>query len=365
MTSPTQRQSLIALIDAACLGGARRSAACALIGQSIRTLQRWRRPDHRPDHRIGHPPGDRRQSGLRSATSPPHALSEAERKQVLAVINSHEFKDLPPSQIVPRLADQGMYLASESTMYRLLRKAGQLTHRRVERPPQGRSKPRALKACAPNQLYSWDITYLPTEIKGQFYYLYLFVDIFSRHIVGWQVFERESADHASALIQDIYQRNGIGQNQLTLHSDNGSPMKGETMLATLQRLGVAHTRSRPAVSNDNPYSESLFKTLKYRPTLPLKGCVDLRQARHWVTKLVHWYNEQHRHSAIGFVTPAERHAGKDRQLLENRAKIYALAKQANPSRWSGKTRHWGYVDAVLLNPDTPKTKETKITQKVA
>jgi transposase InsO family protein len=357
MTSLTQRQIIITLVDQACLDGARYRAACAVVGQSARTLQRWRTPANTQ--------GDRRRSGLRTSTVPANALSQAERETLMETINSDEFKDLPPSQIVPRLADQQIYLASESTMYRLLRSANQMTHRRAERPAQQRSKPRALQATAVNQIYTWDITYLPTQIKGLFYYLYLFVDIFSRQIVGWQVFERESAEHASALMHDICLQNGISPNQLTLHSDNGSPMKGETMLATLQRLGVAHTRSRPAVSNDNPYSESLFKTLKYRPTQPLKPFADLLQARRWVTKLVHWYNEQHRHSAIGFVTPAERHAGKDRELLKNRTKIYELARQTNPGRWSGKTRNWEHIDVVHLNPDAPEIKEAVIIQKAA
>ena len=160
------------------------------------------------------------------------------------MLNSDEYKDLPPSQIVPRLADKGLYVASESTLYRLLRQAGQLAHRRVERAAQKRSKPRALVATRPDQIYCWDITYLPAQVRGVYFYLYLFVDLFSRKAVGWQVFESESAEQAAALLQDICLRQSIGVNQITLHSDNGSPMKGETVLATMQRLGVAHSRSR-------------------------------------------------------------------------------------------------------------------------
>ena len=192
---------------------------------------------------------------------------------MLAVANSDEFGHLPPSQIVPRLADQGRYLASESTFYRILREEKQLAHRRSERPAQTRTKPRAICATAPNQLYSWDITYLPSLVRGQFFYLYLFVDVFSRKpvlsvvegIVGWQIYEEENSALAGELLRDLCHREGIQLQQLTLHSDNGSPMKGSSMLATLQQLGVMPSFSRPSVSNDNPYSESLSHLQNYRP----------------------------------------------------------------------------------------------------
>ena len=161
----------------------------------------------------------------------------------MRVLNSDEFKDLPPSQIVPRLADADQYVASESTMYRLLHASAQMGHRRIERVPRKVSKPRALVATQPDQVFCWDITYLPAPVRGMHFYLYLFVDIFSRKIVGWQVFDRESAELAAGLLHDICQRLGIPQGQLTVHSDNGSPMKGETMLATMQRLGVAASGS--------------------------------------------------------------------------------------------------------------------------
>jgi transposase InsO family protein len=242
-------------------------------------------------------------------------------------------------------------LASESTFYRILREEKQLTHRRSERPAQTRTKPRAICATAPNQLYSWDITYLPSVIRGQFFYLYLFVDIFSRKIVGWQVYEEENSTLAGELLRDLCQREGIQAEQLILHSDNGSPMKGSTMLATLQQLGVMPSFSRPSVSNDNPYSESLFKTLKYRPTYPLKPFADVTEARQWVTKLVEWYNHEHRHSAIRFVTPAQRHEGLDGKLLDNRKVVYEAARAKHPQRWSGSSRNWQKIQTVHLNPD--------------
>jgi putative transposase len=350
MSTLLERRALLAVLAEACDAGARLARACAQIGLSERTVQRWQRPAACDD-------GDLRASSQRVATPPPNRLSDAERQAALALLNSDEFKDLPPSQIVPRLADQGRYMASESTLYRLLREAGQLTHRRLERVPQKRSKPRALVATQPDQIYCWDITYLPTEVRGIYFYLYLFVDLFSRKIVGWQVYDCESAERASALLQDICQRQGIEPGRLTVHSDNGSPMKGETMLATMQRLGVVPSRSRPSVSNDNPYSESLFRTLKYRPELPVKPFADLLQARRWVTELVRWYNNEHRHSAISFVTPGQRHALLDQSLLQARDVVYEAARQLHPNRWSGQTRDWTRQNTVYLNPDKPNIGE--------
>jgi putative transposase len=343
MIALAQRQQLLGLITEACAAGAAWGRACALIGLSLRTAQRWQRPQAHA--------GDLRASNQRQACRPPNKLSEAERHTALALLNSEEFKHLPPSQIVPRLADQGRYVASESTLYRLMRESGQLTHRRLERVPQKRNKPRALVAVEPDQIYCWDITYLPTEVRGVHFYLYLFVDLFSRKVVGWHVYDSESAEQASALLQDICQRQGIEPGRLIVHSDNGSPMKGETMLATMQRLGVAPSRSRPSVSNDNAYSESLFRTLKYRPDLPVRPFADLLKARCWAEKLVDWYNNEHRHSAIAFVTPAQRHGLLDQSLLQARDGVYESARQRHPSRWSRQTRDWSCQDAVHLNPD--------------
>jgi putative transposase len=357
MSSLQQRQDLLQLIEQACMSGARLERACAQIGLSERTVQRWQHPDAQD--------GDRRVVGLHQRTEPSNKLSAFERQAAMALLNGAEFKNLPPSQIVPCLADQGRYVASESTLYRLLHQAGQMTHRRLERAPQKRSKPRALTATGPDQIYCWDITYLPTQVRGSYFYLYLFVDLFSRKIVGWQVYDCESAQLAAGLLQDICARQGIKAGQLVVHSDNGAPMKGETMLATMQRLGVAPSRSRPSVSNDNPYSESLFRTLKYRPAMPVKPFENLLQARRWVTDLVHWYNDEHRHSAIGFVTPSQRHAGQDTTLLKDRANVYELARQANPLRWSRQTRDWSHVQRVELNPDNPQPEDLETLKKAA
>lgn len=212
-------------------------------------------------------------------------------------------------------------------------------------------------ANTPGRLFSWDITYLPAAVRGQYYYLYLFLDLFSRHIVGWQVYDAEDGAHASELMRDICRREGIAAGQVVLHSDNGGPMKAATMLATLRELGVAPSFSRPAVSDDNPYSESLFRTLKYRPQYPRRPFASLQAARAWVERFVAWYNTEHRHSAIGFVTPEQRHLGLDKVLLERRHAVYQQARQRHPERWSGKTRNWSWLDVVRLNPqrDEPLT----------
>lgn len=338
MTALTARSSILALVDEAVAAGARQQKACATICMSERTLQRWRREPLVADRRT-----DRVQQ-------PVNQLSELEREHILAIANSAEFGQLPPSQIVPRLADQGCYVASESSFYRVLRAANQVKHRAAARPTPERSKPRAVSATGPNQLYSWDITYLPTTVRGSYFYLYLFMDIFSRKVVGWQVYDDESTDLAAEVVLDICMREKIQRGQVVLHSDNGSPMKGATMLATLQRLGVMPSFSRPAVSNDNSYSESLFKTLKYRPSYPGKAFADLGVARKWVGRFVDWYNNEHRHSAIRFVTPAQRHAGQDQSLLHRRKAVYEAAKACNPQRWSGTTRNWIPVSVVHLNP---------------
>ena len=336
-----ERDEILVLIDDARAAGARQSEACQVIGISAKTYQRWTQPENVEDSRLD------------TAREPPNKLSELERQRLLRVANAPGYADLPPSKIVPRLADEGLYLASESTFYRVLRAEKQLSHRQKSKPCTVK-KPLALVATAPNQIYSWDITYLPTRVKGIFFYLYLVMDIYSRKIVGWQVFEQESSALAADLMVDICLRENIKRHQVTLHSDNGSPMKGATMLATLQQLGVMPSFSRPAVSNDNPYSESLFRTLKYQPTYPQQPFIDLLSARRWVQGFVDWYNHKHLHSAIKFVTPEQRHQGLDKEILAKRAQVYRQARDKHPDRWSGDIRNWDHVKDVHLNPEREK-----------
>jgi len=349
-----ERQNLLLLIDQARAAGARLRPVCDLIGISARTFQRWTRDGQvRDDAR------------LTRQFTPANKLSDAQREQLLVIANSPEFTQLPPSQFVPILADRGEYVASESTFYRVLRAAKQLKHRQASRPAKVRAKPAPLQANAPNQVYTWDITYLPTPILGMYFYLYLFMDIFSRKIVGWQVYAQENADRASQIIQDIAFKEGIAPDQVTLHADNGGPMKGSTMVATLQKLGIFTSFSRPAVSNDNPYSEALFRTLKYRPEYPSMPFADIAQARQWVADFVHWYNLEHRHSAIGFVTPAQRHEGLDQAILAHRHVVYEAAKAKHPERWSKNTRSWNYTEVVYLNPDKQSSKHSEVTMNTA
>jgi len=329
--------------------GARQSKACEVIELNPKTLQRWMKPDNHQDGRI------------EARHTPKNKLTELERQRLIKVANSSEFSSLPPSKIVPKLADKGQYIASESTFYRVLKEELQLKHRDKSKPARKVSKPKALTATGPNQVYTWDITYLPTQVKGVFFYLYLVVDIYSRKIVGWQVHNEELSALAADLITDICYREGITKQQVTLHSDNGSPMKGATMLATLQELGVVPSFSRPSVSNDNPYSESLFRTLKYRPEYPEQRFESISAGRKWVKDFVDWYNNEHLHSGIKFVTPAQRHAGEDVAILINRKQVYLKAKRKHPERWSGETRNWDHINEVNLNPEKSKSdiKENK------
>lgn len=332
------RQKIIGLIDEAVKSGASCSVACETVGISTRTLLRWTKPDNVHDGRAD------------ARHEPSNKLGEEEREEIMGIANSPEYSELPPCRIVPLLADSGRYIASESTFYRVLKEQGQMTHRHRSKPRSAK-KPRELKATGANQVYSWDITWIPARITGMYFYLYMVMDIYSRKIVGWQVYEKESSARAADLMTDICRREGIKPDQVTLHSDNGGAMRGETMLVTLQKLGVIPSFSRSGVSSDNAYSEALFKTMKYVPHYPEKGFEDITGARRWVEKFVVWYNEEHLHSAIKFVTPAKRHEGLDKEILSQRACVYEQAREKNPSRWSGKTRDWSEILEVFLNPD--------------
>jgi transposase InsO family protein len=315
--------------------GSRHAIACDDMEIDVKTFKRWVMDVT-----------DKRKGPMKT---PGNKLEIIEVERIVKVCTSQKYMDLPPSQIVPLLADEGVYLASESTFYKVL-KARKLLEHRGKSKRKSMELPAALIATRPNMIYSWDITYLKTSVAGQFYYLYLFMDIYSRKIVGWRVHECESMEFSSQLVEEIYLREGVLRDQVVLHSDNGGAMKGATMLATLQRLGIVPSFSRPRVSDDNPYSESLFKTMKYRPDFPERRFNALDQARQWATGFTSWYNEKHHHSAIKFVTPGQRHRGEDVEILIRRADVYENAKRINPARWSGKTRNWEMIKKVRLNP---------------
>lgn len=328
---------ILALIDESVAAGARREQACEIVGLADRTVERWREADVGDDGRAG------------PKTRTANAFTPAERAKVLEVVNSPEYRDLPPKQVVPRLADDGRYIGSESTIYRILRAEGQDAHR-------GRAKPRTVRtvdehvATAANQVWTWDITYLLSAVRGRFFYLYLVEDVWSRRIVGFEVHEEESMEASAALVRATCASEDVDPNGIVLHSDNGGPMKGSTMLATLRQLGIVPSFSRPSVSDDNPFIESLFRTLKYRPEYPHKPFETIDQARAWVVAFVAWYNREHRHSGIRFVTPDERHDGRENDVLAKRVRVYERARRKNPNRWSRGTRNWTPATAVFLNP---------------
>jgi transposase InsO family protein len=335
---------IVDLIDEARAGGARLATACAELGIDPRTIQRWR----------GRGVGEDQRRGPKS--EPPNKLSAAERQQVLDVANRPEFRNLSPKQIVPKLADQGSYVASESTFYRVLREAEQLTHRGRAKAPSSRP-PAQQRATGPGQVWSWDITYLRSSVAGAFFYLYLFLDVWSRKIVAFGVHEAESAEAAAEMLEEALAREGLIDVDLVLHSDNGSPMKGATLKATLERLGVIPSYSRPHVSDDNPFSESLFRTLKYRPEYPRRPFESCEGAQEWAAGFVDWYHHEHLHSGIGYVTPLDRHEGRADAILEARRQLYENARRRHPERWArGRTRAWAAPREVLLNP----TKDTRL-----
>lgn len=339
LINSAERTAAIMLINEARVSGARRRESCEILGLTVRTLARWEKEE---GHR------DKRKDASRVVGN---KLTEEERAIILSTANSQAYQHLPPSKIVPLLADEGRYIGSESTFYRVLREANQLTHRHRSRPAKHK-RPEAYEARQANQVWSWDISYLPTQVRGQYFYLYFIMDIYSRKIVGWSVDETEDGLHASRLMKQTCIDEKVSPDQLVLHSDNGSPMKGATMLAMLQELGVVPSFSRPSVSDDNPYSESLFRTAKYHHSFPwLNKFATLMDARRWGEKLVTWYNHEHLHSALKFVTPHQRHMGEDHAVRANRHIVYERAKQQRPERWSGKTRNWLVNKVATLNPN--------------
>jgi putative transposase len=333
-------------IEAACEAGARLREACNVAGITARTLQRWKAHQ-------GLESGDGRTDAVRP--TPAHALTEAERAQVLSVANEPRFADMPPARIVPTLADEGVYIASESTFQRVLRAQGQTRHRGRAKAARKSRPPTTHIATAPRQLWCWDMTFLPTQVAGRWYFLYLILDVYSRKIVGFEVHEDDDSDHAARLVQRTALAEGIHaaprDKRPVLHGDNGATLKATTVLAMLWWLGVKPSYSRPRVSDDNAFVESLFRTAKYRPEFPTSGFGDLDAAREWARAFVHWYNHDHRHSGIRYVSPAQRHEGRDVAILAARHELYIQARERHPARWSGHTRNWSHIAAVALNPE--------------
>jgi len=341
MIPHSARKDCVRWIEEAVKNQARRGKACDVVGMSIRTLQNWQKN--------GEVTADKRPTAVRQ--EPSNKLTVLEREKILSACNEQQYANLPPSQIVPILADKGTYIASESSFYRVLHEAGQLKHRGRAKARKKVAKPTSYSAENANQVWTWDISYMPTKVTGQFYYLYMIEDIYSRKIVGAEVYEKETGEDAARLLERSVLNEKCTQEQLVLHSDNGAPMKSQTLRSKMYELNLTSSYSRPRVSNDNPYSEALFRTVKYCPNWPTEGFDSLEKAREWVTDFRQWYNHEHRHSRIKFVTPEQRHLGEDKALLEARHQLYINKRLENPRRWSKRTRNWDAIGAVLLNPD--------------
>jgi putative transposase len=338
-----EKQTAVSLILEAVGAGARKWKACEVLEISVRTCRRWERGVSE----------DGRKGAQKTVF---RKLTPEERQEVIDVSCEKRFRDLSPHHIVPILAEEGRYIASESTFYRVLRTEAMVNHREDGRARSTVGKPRELVATGPNQVWSWDITWLKSEVRGLYYFCYMIKDIWKKDIVGWEIHEHESVEVAAAMFRRLkLKRNLRG---VRLHSDNGNPMKGSTMIVTLFNLGVIPSFSRPRVSDDNPYIESLFKTMKYTAGYPgtFKG---LGHARTWMADFVNWYNIEHRHSAIGYVTPSQRGTGIDIEIYDRRNLVLEAARSRHPERWVNEMRRWEREDVIVLNPEKKESKKTE------
>jgi transposase InsO family protein len=347
MIALPQRQEIVADIKQAHQAGARLAAACAQLGLSVRTYERWQQK--------GEVRADARPLAVRP--EPAHKLTQEERSRVLAICHEPRFADLPPAQIVPRLADEGVYVASESSFYRVLRQAGQQHHRGRSQAPVT-NEPARHVAQGPNEIWSWDVTYLPSRVRGMFFYLYAVIDLFSRKLVAWEVHERESGDDAAELIERAcWREQRLPTEPLILHADNGAAQTAHTLKSKLETLGITPSHSRPGVSDDNAHIEAWFRTCKYAPSYPSNGFATIEEARAWVLQFVTWYNGEHLHSALAYVTPEQRHSGQANAILTHRRAVYAAARAQHPLRWKRATRSWEVPDRVWLNPPSKQDQQ--------
>lgn len=329
------KELVVSAVADAVHSGARRKAACEMIGITCRTLQNWEKNGLK-DNRKG------------AEKNIPQKLTEKERTKILAICNSMRFKDMNPHEIVATLAQEGVYIASESTFYRVLKKEKLLNERSNSKKRKKAEKPPELVATGPNQVWCWDITWLPLNIKGLFLYAYVIIDIFDRSIVGWEVHDREDVELARGLFSRLSLKWNL--KGVHLHSDNGHPMKGLSLLGLLYFLGVGYSFSRPRVSNDNPFIESFFKTVKYTAGYP-GNFRNIEHAREWTAGFVHWYNYEHLHSGLGYVTPMQKRTGADVALFEQRNQTIEEARRLNPQRWGSRpARVWEKENIIILNP---------------
>ena len=280
----------------------------------------------------------------------PRALSEAEEERVLGLLNSERFQDSSPYEMYGTLLDEeGQYLCSVRTMYRLLAKQGQNRPRGRQRVQSNYARPELL-ATRPNEVWSWDITKLKGPAKWHYYYLYVMLDIFSRYVTGWLIAPRESATLAQELIASSCLQQGIAPEQLTVHADRGGPMKAKAVAHLLADLGVNKSHSRPYTSDDNPFSEAQFRTLKYRPDFPDRFG-SLQDARSWARRFFYWHNQQHRHTSLALLTPAMVHGGRAEAVLQQRQQVLSTAYLAHPERFvRGQPLPGALPQAVWINP---------------
>lgn len=313
-----------------------RAAACRALNVPRASLYRHLHPS-----KPAAPPAPR--------PSPPRALAPAEHQRVLEVLHSERFRDKAPAEIFATLLDEGVYLCSVRTMYRILEQAGEVRERRDQLRHPKYQKPQLL-ATGPNQVWSWDITKLLGPVKWTYFYLYVILDIFSRYVVGWMVAERESAELAKRLIGETCRKQNIAPDQLTIHADRGTSMTSKPVALLLADLGVTKTHSRPHVSDDNPFSESQFKTLKYRPEFP-ERFGSIQDARGFCQVFFPWYNTEHHHSGIGLLTPEVLHYGRADQVIAQRQVVLSQAFQRNPERFvRAHPRPPAGPTAVWINP---------------
>ncbi len=305
---------------------------CQALGLSRATFYRQARPKHGPVHRA----------------RPPRALLPEQRAEVLAALHEPRFQDAAPAEVYAQLLDEGRYLCSERTMYRVLAENLEVRERRNQLRHPDHPVPQ-LHATKPNELWSWDITKLHGPAKWTYFYLYVVLDVFSRYVVGWMVAHRESAALAQKLLAQTCERQGVTPGQLTIHADRGSSMTSKPVALLMADLGVTKTHSRPHVSNDNPFSEAHFKTLKYRPDFPQTfGC--LQDARGFCGDFFGWYNEEHHHAGLGLLTPHDVHHGLASKRIAARAAVLAAAYAAHPERFPrGAPKPQALPNAVWIN----------------
>jgi transposase InsO family protein len=342
------RTNAIDLLNEGAEAGVPMKVIADLLGVCRRTLRRWRLDISGQGFSV-----DRRKGAPRKVA---HKFTVQERQKVIDTINDPRFADLPPGQIVAILAEEQQYVGSEMTIYRIMREERLLNHRgRVRQPRKPRAVP-MLEAKGIHQVLAWDITLVPGPIKGQYFYVYMVMDVWSRRILGAEVHDVECSKLASDFFDRVCRDEGLTSHAAAvLHSDNGAPMRSIKLAAKMRELGISLSFSRPGVSNDNAYAESLFKTMKYHHSYPMRRFRNLDSVRCWIESFVEWYNSEHRHSGIKYVTPNQRHFGEADAICAVRQQTYSKALMENPRRWSRPPRCWKQPESVKINYPRPGT----------